>query len=417
VHGCERPAESRQGMSAGRNAFLRATRRAACVVLGLELAFLLGFFSCHPVQTSPGGYSCASSACTAQFVVCCGTPPSGAGFFEPSIVGYSSSIYVTDQISGGNGFVKNSLILISGISGPASVEAGYIAQGVTGIGTPCVAAGTFYFLQETSAAGVIQPPVCDPVPQADFGHYAVFQIENIANGGSAPTFAITVTSPSETLNFGCTAASPCAEALWTPPGSAGHFASLHLGETLVGSQGASAGTVLFVNNSFQASPGVPSLFPFQSDDGESDVGGVTSDNPPFGLWVQSPSIAGSNGGSFYTECCAAPTTVFPASLMFGTQTQGTTSAAQTVLITNTSSTGTLTISHFGITGPNAVDFAQASPTTCTNGTNLGPAASCTISITFTPSTQTSESGTLTVTDSGGSGSGSDTASLSGTGAP
>ncbi len=85
----------------------------------------------------------------------------------------------------------------------------------------------------------------------------------------------------------------------------------------------------------------------------------------------------------------------PTSLTFSSQTVGTTSAAQTVTLTN-SGGSTLTITSIGFTGPNASEFTQTSNSTC--GSSLAADSSCTINVTFTP------------TANGGSGSA--TASLS-----
>jgi methionine-rich copper-binding protein CopC len=98
----------------------------------------------------------------------------------------------------------------------------------------------------------------------------------------------------------------------------------------------------------------------------------------------------------------------PASLTFSSQNVGTTSAAQTVALTN-SGGAALSISSIAVTGTNSGDFAQSN--NC--GSSLAASSSCTINITFTPTTTGSRSATLTVTDNA---SGSpQTASLSGTG--
>jgi trimeric autotransporter adhesin len=85
-----------------------------------------------------------------------------------------------------------------------------------------------------------------------------------------------------------------------------------------------------------------------------------------------------------------PVTVNPATLSFGTQAKGTTSAAQSVILTNNQA-GTLNIS--GITS-SLSDFAVAS-TTCPISPNLlAGGASCTTSVTFSPSATGTRTGTL-----------------------
>ena len=98
----------------------------------------------------------------------------------------------------------------------------------------------------------------------------------------------------------------------------------------------------------------------------------------------------------------------PASLTFAAQTVGTTSAAQTVTLTNLGTTA-ISISSISLTGTNGADFAQ----THTCGTSLAAGAKCTISVTFKPTAKGARSATLSVADNAG-GSPQST-SLSGTG--
>jgi hypothetical protein len=96
---------------------------------------------------------------------------------------------------------------------------------------------------------------------------------------------------------------------------------------------------------------------------------------------------------------------------FGSLAVGTTSAAQTVTLSNTG-TAALTVSGIALSGTNAADFAQTN--TC--GTSVAAGTTCTISITFTPTAGGTRSATLTVTDNNNAVSGSaQTVTLSGTG--
>jgi hypothetical protein len=85
--------------------------------------------------------------------------------------------------------------------------------------------------------------------------------------------------------------------------------------------------------------------------------------------------------------------VSPATLTFGSQTTGTTSAAQAVSL-QSSSQAAMKVSSISITGTNASDFAQAN--TC--GASLAAAANCTISVTFKPTATGTRTATLTVVD-------------------
>ena len=101
----------------------------------------------------------------------------------------------------------------------------------------------------------------------------------------------------------------------------------------------------------------------------------------------------------------APSTSFaPTSLAFGNQNVNTTSAAQTVTLTN-SGTAALNITSIVASAP----YAQTN--TC--GASVAAGANCSISVTFTPTATGSQPGTITVTDNA---TGSpQTVTLSGTG--
>jgi hypothetical protein len=123
-----------------------------------------------------------------------------------------------------------------------------------------------------------------------------------------------------------------------------------------------------------------------------------------GSRTASISIADSASGSPHTVSLSgtgtAPgVTLNPTSLTFGNQPQSTTSAAQSVTLTNTG-TAPLTISSISVGGANPADFAQT--TTCPiSPSTLAAGAKCTINVTFTPSTISSESANLSVSDTAG----------------
>ncbi len=97
------------------------------------------------------------------------------------------------------------------------------------------------------------------------------------------------------------------------------------------------------------------------------------------------------------------------SLSFASQTLGTTSATQTITVTN-SGTGTLTITGITLGGTNSGDF----PETSTCGTSLVAAATCQISVAFKPGATGTRVATISLADNA---TGSpQVVSLSGTGA-
>lgn len=130
--------------------------------------------------------------------------------------------------------------------------------------------------------------------------------------------------------------------------------------------------------------------------------------------VKSATLTVTDGdGAFQTVALsgtgtAAPpgpaiASVSPTSLDFGSQNLGTTSAAQTVTVSNTGES-LLTVGTIAITG----EFAQTN-----NCTTVAPGASCTINVTFSPKEPAPLTGTLTIPhDAAGSPA---TVTLAGTG--
>ncbi|MGA8029357.1 MAG: choice-of-anchor D domain-containing protein, partial [Bryobacteraceae bacterium] len=84
----------------------------------------------------------------------------------------------------------------------------------------------------------------------------------------------------------------------------------------------------------------------------------------------------------------------PTSLTYASTNQGTTTAAQSTVLSNPG-TDTLKITGIAITGPNAGDFT-ISANTC--GTTLAPTATCSVSVKFDPTAPGSRTASLTFTD-------------------
>jgi hypothetical protein len=102
------------------------------------------------------------------------------------------------------------------------------------------------------------------------------------------------------------------------------------------------------------------------------------------------NAAGSPQTVNLTGTGVAPSVSFsPMSLSFGNQNLNTTSAAQTVILTNTQATS-LSITSIAVSTP----YAQTN--TC--GTSVAAGANCTISVTFTPTAIGSQPGMITVMD-------------------
>ncbi len=119
-----------------------------------------------------------------------------------------------------------------------------------------------------------------------------------------------------------------------------------------------------------------------------------------GIWA---ACSGPNAGDFSPSISLSS-----ASVVFGQQNVGSTSAPQSVILSNTGN-GSLNISSLAMSGTNAGDFAQTS--NC--GGSVAAGSNCTITVKFTPSAAGSRSASLTVSDNAGSSP--QTISLSGTG--
>ncbi len=127
-----------------------------------------------------------------------------------------------------------------------------------------------------------------------------------------------------------------------------------------------------------------------------------------GVWA---ACGGGGGGGVSPPPPPTPAISFsPPNLTFGAQRVGTTSAGQTVTVTNTGN-AVLNIVTMGIGGTNPLDFSQT--TTC--GNSLAASANCVINVTFTPTAQGARSAAIDFNDNAGVGS--QTYSLSGTATP
>ena len=102
----------------------------------------------------------------------------------------------------------------------------------------------------------------------------------------------------------------------------------------------------------------------------------------------------SSSGTVSQTVIAAPiASVSPVSLSFGNQQAGTTSGAQSVIVSNPNGTAPLIISNVAITGTNASSFIQTN-----NCGTVAVGGSCTINVKFSPADTGVATAILTVTD-------------------
>ncbi|HLW99517.1 MAG TPA: choice-of-anchor D domain-containing protein [Candidatus Acidoferrales bacterium] len=115
------------------------------------------------------------------------------------------------------------------------------------------------------------------------------------------------------------------------------------------------------------------------------------------LVITDDAPGGSQSATLFGLGTGATAMLSPTSLTFPTQIDTTTSAVQTVTLTN-GGKETLNITSIIFTGPNNGDFIRQA-TTCAS--TVLPGANCTISVTFTPTAGGARSASLTINDSAG----------------
>lgn len=100
--------------------------------------------------------------------------------------------------------------------------------------------------------------------------------------------------------------------------------------------------------------------------------------------------------TIYAPQSAPAVSLSPTSLSFGAQNVGTTSAAQTITLTN-SGNAPLTITSIAVDGVNATDFGESA--NCPLGPSmLAAGASCAISVTFSPSATGARAASISIGD-------------------
>ena len=140
--------------------------------------------------------------------------------------------------------------------------------------------------------------------------------------------------------------------------------------------------------------------------GMASAPALTANSIPGQFTVTASS--GSLSTAFTLTNLGALASVGSASLSFAGQNLNTSSAAQTITLSNPG-TAALSINSIAITGTNTTDFSQTN--TC--GTSVGVGGSCTISVVFTPQATGGRSASVMVSDNAADSPQS--ASLSGTG--
>jgi hypothetical protein len=237
----------------------------------IGFAMLLCLPACNSGQPSPAGYNC-------------GTPQAGHCYAIASlsdsgqINGYKTEILVSANTNPGDGFLTHEMWLDT--FGPYSnwIEAGYTTDWVLG--------SHYFWAENTGPSGLFINHDLGMIPQSDYGMYVNVAILNM--GGD--DFRILVRTPTVTFDQTTT------NAMWQGRG----YGYVNIGTELQGSRGASATSVLFLNNGWFD---INHVFHF-----EAINFAITQDKPPYAGYLSEPSETNSNGGTFLTECCLPLTT-------------------------------------------------------------------------------------------------------------
>ena len=314
-----------------------------------------------------------------------GLSPTSLSFGKQS-VGTSSAAQTATLSNSGNGAMSISSLAITG------TNAGDFAQSNT-CGSSVVAGGSctisVTFTPSASGSRTASVSITDSASGSP-------QAVSLSGTGAVPAVSLSATS----LSFGNQSVGTPSTAQSVTLTNSGN-ATLSI--TSVTLTGTNAGDFAQSNNCGSSVAG-----------GATCTISVTFTPSASGSRTASVSVTDNATGSPQTASLSGTGTAPAASLSttslsFESQPVDTSSAAQTITLSNTGS-AVLSITSVAIAGTNASDFAEIADT-C--GSSVAAPGSCMISITFTPSLASTETASVTITDNA---SGSpQSVSLSGTG--
>ena len=322
-----------------------------------------------PLQETPGG-NC--DAFVSKIIPSGGVSVIPAGLIFPNTDLLTTSPAQTVTLTnGGNAPLTITSIAITGANNADFAQTNTCGASVPALGT-CTISVTF---APTSAT---PPTRTAEVTITDSGTGSPEVVDLTGTAGTAPIVSL---SPS-TLAFSAQQAvgvtsSPLTLAVTNTGTAALTFTSVAVtGDFAVASNNCTAGLQATTPNS-----NCTITVTFTPTMAGSSVGSLTlTDNAP-----NSPQIILLTG----TGSAQPLVSLSPTSLSFGSQAVNTTSAAQTVAVTNSGS-APLSFTSIAVTGP----FAQSN--TCTAAVAAG--GSCTISVTYTPTATGSAMGAVTLMD-------------------
>lgn len=237
---------------------------------------------------------------------------------------------------------------------------------------------------DTGGMGIYQNNVLTATDVADIAAYLANP-----NGAAGPAATISPT----TLSFGSIAVGGSSGNQTITLGNAGSAALSITAITVSGSSFAVAGGTCAAGGSVAAAGSCTMLVVFRPQAAGALSGSLGVTHNATG----SPSTVSLSGTG---TTAAATITTTPAALSFAAQNVGTSSASQTVTVSNTGS-APLNFTALTITGANAADFSRGG--TCAVGTAVVAGAGCTAIITFSPQAAGGRSAALTLNSDAGNG--------------
>jgi hypothetical protein len=331
--------------SAAQTVMLTNTGQAAMVLSATPLSI---------IGTNPGDFAIASgTSCTASLSLAAANANGAGGgscvaaiTFTPSATGpRTATLQITDNSGGTAGTTQSVTLNGAGISATATLSTSSLAF-TTPQTVGTTSAAQTVMLTNTGQAALVLSAVPLSIIGTNLGDFAL---------GATTTCTTNLSLAAAAVNG--TGGGSCVISVTFTPGAGGQRTAT-----------------------------------LQITDNSGEIAGTT----------QSVALTGSG--------VAAAATLSTMSLTFTTpQTVGTTSAEQTVMLTNTGQAAlVLSAAPLSIQGTNSGDFATASGTTCTAGLSLAAAVangtgggSCAISVTFTPGAGGQRTATLQITDNSG----------------
>lgn len=222
--------------------------------------------ACNSGKPSPNPYSCGNVTRGHCYAITS---------LGDHILGFQTRVYITENITPGNGFVTNEFWLRN-YSGTSSwIEVGYQRTTLGNIR---------YFWSQNDENGNFRNHDLHDVPPDELGTAVTLTIQQL----QPRVFGVAIEG--RTTHF----AVETNVKMWD--GAHGGYAEM--GQELAGTAGATAGFASFERNRVKTESGWKWFV--------ASTVGSDEHKPPYGSWIADPTTEEREGGVFTTQCCVAP---------------------------------------------------------------------------------------------------------------